>query len=160
MLDGFDEIEGQCRQSVIELIKAVTTNKPVRVYVTTRPHTAYELQLGLSQLVFTLDKLNEEDQIECMAKFWKEKIPESLDGERFDAYAKTLVTKVNASLNDSDRDFIGIPLQCRIVAECFLQEAIRRATQSTDSAGGGKDDELLHQEKEEIHFDLATQTKI
>ena len=144
MLDGFDEIDSRGRKSVIQLIKAITKNESVRIYVATRPHTVDELQLELSQLAFFLAPFNEEDQIKCLVNFWKNKIPNLHNEEKkkLKDYAKTLARKVN--MTEDDRDLIGIPLQCRVVAECFLQQAKREVKQSTEE-----------EEEDQMHFDLA-----
>ena len=144
MLDGFDEIDSRGRKSVIQLIKAITENESVRIYVATRPHTVDELQLELSQLAFFLAPFNEEDQIKCLVNFWENKIPNLQDEEnkKLKDYAKTLARKVN--MTEDDRDLIGIPLQCRVVAECFLQQAKREVKQSTEE-----------EEEDQMHFDLA-----
>ena len=156
MLDGFDEIDGQCRKAAIQLMKSITENKSVLLYVATRPHTAEELQLELSQLAYTLNKFDEKDQIECMVKFWGDKM-QKLQEEKnqLEEFAKILLTKVKTSLKGDVSDFIGIPLQCRIVAECFLPQAKRKVKQSTEDAVAGDDKKLLCQEDEEMNFDLA-----
>jgi hypothetical protein len=34
MFDGFDEIDGQCQRNAIQLMKAITKNKSIQLYVT------------------------------------------------------------------------------------------------------------------------------
>ena len=203
MLDGFDEIDEQCRQSAIELIKTVSTDtKSIRIFVTTRPRTADKIQFELSQLAYTLENFNKKDQIDCITKFWKGEMPKLQDEEekenqstKLRNFAETLMEKAKPSLKDSEGDsrgvsnsggknvrdygvkpyspiygitlkrpkyedsvscqtlgdFIDIPLQCRIVAECFLQHAKRKLEQNTDANPGVVEDDKL----DETIFDLA-----
>jgi hypothetical protein len=37
-------------------------------------------------------------------------------------FANSLVEQVSEALKDKERTFIGIPLQCRILAECFTSQ--------------------------------------
>ena len=204
MLDGFDEIDEQCRQSAIELIKTVSTDtKSIRIFVTTRPRTADKIQFELSQLAYTLENFNKKDQIDCITKFWKGEMPKLQDEEekenqstKLRNFAETLMEKAKPSLKDSEGDsrgvsnsggknvrdygvkpyspiygitlkrpkyedsvscqtlgdFIGIPLQCRIVAECFLQHAKRKLEQNKDAVASVEEDGKLD---ETIYFDLA-----
>ena len=49
-------------------------------------------------------------------------------------YAESIVTEASNSLNDTERVFLGIPLQCRIMAECF-QEQVETILQQTSVIG-------------------------
>ena len=76
VLDGFDEIDMKCQDIVIALMKALIDkeHESVRLYVTTRPDVADNLELQLGQLAYTLVNFSAEDQVKCLTSFWTDKI--------------------------------------------------------------------------------------
>jgi hypothetical protein len=53
---------------------------------------------------------------------------QTIDGP-IQLFSKSLVERLTTTLNDRESDFIGIPLQCRVLAECFesqLQDTIQK----------------------------------
>ena len=148
MLDGFDEIYSKCQEATIQLIKCITADevRQIGVYVTTRSHAAEDLQFQLSQLAYSLDNFSQQDQIDYLTVFWKANLNVRKHAENKERLVKEaaqlLVDRLSASLKDEERSFIGVPLQCRIVAECFLsplQDLVQKQLVSS-SVGGGLDD--------------------
>ncbi|KAK4011357.1 hypothetical protein OUZ56_020473 [Daphnia magna] len=120
MFDGYDEISNECQEIAIQLMKVIQKKKGVQLYVTTRTHTAHNLQFELRQLAYYLENFNENDQICFLASYWTKESQLPKDGAIMD-FAKVLVDRVSETLKDEERAFIGIPLQCRILAECYHQ---------------------------------------
>jgi len=54
MLDGFDEIIPNYKETVIDLLQAVRQTAVEQLWVTTRPHLREELEDRLQQLCYTL----------------------------------------------------------------------------------------------------------
>jgi adenylate kinase family enzyme len=124
MFDGFDEINDQCQEKAIQLMKAITKDRLIRLYVTTRPHMLDELQFQLSQLAYNLENFTEKDQIDYLTSFWEKELNLSGDNdESLQQFAKSLVERVSETLKDEEKSFVGIPLQCRNLAECFQSES-------------------------------------
>jgi hypothetical protein len=119
MLDGFDE--SHYKDNVILVINTLKQMKSVRLYVTTRSHMAGYLQLQLSQLAYNLDDFSKEDQMNYLTSLWKR----DLEDEKVQLFASSLVDQMAKSLKDKERAFIGTPLQCRILAECFKWQVQR-----------------------------------
>ncbi|EFX87117.1 hypothetical protein DAPPUDRAFT_97395 [Daphnia pulex] len=97
MFDGFDEINDLCQEKAIELIKAITKE--------------------------SLANFERNDQIDFLTKYWEKEL--DLIGDKngpIQQFAKSLVDRVSETLKDKESSFIGIPLQCRIIAECFQSE--------------------------------------
>jgi hypothetical protein len=120
MFDGFDEINDFCQNKAIELMRAIIENKSIQLYVTTRPHMLDKLQFQLSQLSYSLENFDRNDQIDFLIKYWEKEL--DLIGDTngpIQQYAEFLIDLVSKSLKDEESSFIGIPLQCRIIAECF-----------------------------------------
>jgi hypothetical protein len=124
MFDGFDEVNELCQKGAIELMKAINKNKSIQLYVTTRPHMVEDLQFQLSQLAYHLENFTEKDQIDYLSdyltSFWvKELNLSGDDNASLQQFAELLVERVSETLKDEEKSFVGIPLQCRILAECF-----------------------------------------
>jgi hypothetical protein len=150
MLDGFDEISSQLQEKAIHLMKAIIANKSVQLIVTTRPHMMDQLQLQLSQLAYSLENFTEKDQIDYLSEYWETNLKELEDKSvvirKFSEY---FVQRVSQTLKDKEKSFIGIPLQCRLMAECFqsdLQGIIK------ENRNDSEIQKLLDGQK----FDLAT----
>ena len=128
MLDGFDEISPSYGQNVIDLLHALRQTAVEQLWITTRPHLRRELEDNLQQLSYTLEPLSEENQVEFLKKFWCVKVcftdvgndAEDEIKTKLEIYAKHLIRKLSQSI--SDKQFIGIPLQCRMLAEAFDKE--------------------------------------
>ncbi|EFX78233.1 hypothetical protein DAPPUDRAFT_320734 [Daphnia pulex] len=120
MFDGFDEINELCQKGAIEWIKAISKNKSIRLYVTTRTHMSGDLQFQLSQMAYSLENFAEKDQIDYLTSYWIKELNLSEDNDgSLQHFAQSLVERVSETLKDEEKSFIGIPLQCRILAECF-----------------------------------------
>jgi ankyrin repeat protein len=130
MLDGFDEISPSYKQTVTALLQALRQTAVEQLWVTTRPHLRKELEDELQQLSYTLEPFSEENQVEFLTKFWslnkwyteihskgKEEKKVKLAN-----YAKHLIKKIAQSISDKDKQFTGIPFQCRMLAEAFDKE--------------------------------------
>jgi NTP pyrophosphatase (non-canonical NTP hydrolase) len=127
MLDGFDEISPYYKETVIDLLKALRETTVEQLWVTTRPHLREELEDNLQQLSYTLEHFSEENQVEFLRKFWYVKgcftevgnVAEEKFETKVEIYAKHLIGKLSPSISDEDKQFTGIPLQCRMLAEAF-----------------------------------------
>jgi hypothetical protein len=98
------------------------------------------LEDKLQQLSDTLEPFSEKNQFEFLTRFWnvKDWFTE-LDSEeaeeaknKLEICAKHLIKKLTQSISDKDKEFTGIPLQCRMLAEAFDDE-IEKYCQSSES---------------------------
>jgi hypothetical protein len=139
MLDGFDEVSPNYKETVILLLQALRQTTVEQLWVTTRPHLRQELEDKLQQLSYTLEPFSEENQVEFLTKFWSLKNwfidMESKDKEekkvKLAIYAKHLIKKLAQSIDDEEKELTGIPLQCRMLAEAFDEE-VRTFCQSAE----------------------------
>ncbi|XP_057373136.1 uncharacterized protein LOC130694018 [Daphnia carinata] len=121
MFDGYDEIDEECQDIAVQLIKIIQ-KKGIQLYVTTRSHKALQLQYELGQLAYNLENFNKEYQIDYLTSYWTQRLPNGVQAEAIKKFAELLVNRVSETLKDDERAFIGIPLQCRILAECYQQK--------------------------------------
>ena len=118
-MDGFDEVCPFYKETVISLLQALRQTAVEHLWVTTRPHLREELE-----------PFSERDQVEFLTKFWclkdwfiePHKKEEELQGNKLEMYAEHLIKKLATSIRDKDKEFTGIPLQTRLLAEAFDEE--------------------------------------
>jgi hypothetical protein len=140
MLDGFDKISPFYKDTVIELLQALRQTAVEQLWVTTRPHLRNELEDKLQQLSYTLEPFSEENQIEFLTKFWSlkdwftETNNKEQEGskEKFGIFAEKLIKELAKSISDKEREFTGIPLQIRMLAEAF-DKKVKTFCQSFES---------------------------
>jgi hypothetical protein len=79
----------------------------------------------LQQLSYTLQPFSEDEQVEFLSKFWLQNLNlEDKDQHRLQIYAEALIRKFAQSVSDKDKQFTGIPLQIRMLAEAFEEDFI------------------------------------
>jgi shikimate kinase len=123
ILDGFDEISPVYKETVIDLLKALKQTSVEHLWVTTRPHLRDALEDNLQQLSYTIQPFPEANQVEFLTKFWSQKLSlEAANQERLEIYATALIKKLAQSISDEDKEFAGVPLQTRMLAEAFGKE--------------------------------------
>ena len=122
-MDGFDEISPSYKETVIDMLQVLKQTSIEQLWVTTRPHLRQELEDSLQQLSYTLQPLSEVEQIEFLKKFWLQTLSlEHKDEHWLQIYAEALIRKLAQSISDKDREFTGIPLQTRMLAEAFEED--------------------------------------
>jgi hypothetical protein len=78
------------------------------------------LQGNLQQLSYTLQPFSEFKQVEFLDKFWTDNLNlEEMNQHLLEIYAEVLIRKLAQSISDEDKEFTGIPLQTRMLAEAF-----------------------------------------
>jgi hypothetical protein len=83
------------------------------------------LEDNLQQLSYTLQPLSEVEQVEFLKKFWLQNSDlEYKDEYVTQIYAKSLIRTLAQSTSDKDREFTGIPLQIRLLAEDFKEKIL------------------------------------
>ena len=123
MVDGFDEISPSYKETVIDMLQVLKQASLEQLWVTTRPHLREELEDNLQQVSYTLQPFSEVEQVEFLKKFWPENL--NLAGtkqHRLQIYATALISKLAQSISDKDKEFTGIPLQTRMLAEAFEED--------------------------------------
>jgi ankyrin repeat protein len=123
MLDGFDEISPNFKCTVIDLLQALRKTSVEQLWVTTRPHMQETLEDKLQQFSYRLQPFSEANQVEFLTKFWRQKLAfQGVNQERLTTYANALIKKLAQSISDKEKEFTGVPLQTRMLAEAFEME--------------------------------------
>jgi hypothetical protein len=124
MSDGFDEISLNYKETVLDLLQALNPLKQPwieQLWVTTRPHLREALEDNLQQLCYTLEPFSKIDQVGFFKRFWhcSLKLDEG-NQQGLEIYATTLIEWLAESIRG--KEFTGIPLQTRMLAEAFEKE--------------------------------------
>lgn len=120
MLDGFDEICPDYKESCIALIRKLRWSPIAPIWITTRPHEKLELEREFDQTSVELKLFTKSNQFEFLKKYWTEKLNcEAVDEKKLNDCAWKLVRRVSESISDEESMLIGIPLQARMLAEIF-----------------------------------------
>jgi ankyrin repeat protein len=123
MVDGFDEISPRYEETVLDMLKVLKQTSLEQLWVTTRPHLREELEENLQQLSYTLQPFSEDEQVEFLKKFWFQiSNLEDKYQRRLEICAKALIRNLSQSISDKEKEFTGIPLQTRMLAEAFEEE--------------------------------------
>ncbi|KAJ9589483.1 hypothetical protein L9F63_017300 [Diploptera punctata] len=121
LLDGFDEISPDYSLKVFDLLTGVLTNKVKQIFITSRPVMRKELQNQLATLAFSFQSFTISDQKKFFMKYWNKN---SVSSPKLSKFITALLQLLEKSLNDNLKEFTGIPLQTRMLAEIFQNEAI------------------------------------
>ena len=126
MFDGFDEISPNYKKTVLDLLQDLNPLKQSwieQLWVTTRPHLRKELEDNLKQMCYTLEPFSEDNQVAFLTEFWHQhsKLQEE-SRQHSKEYARALIKLLARSVSDKEKEFTGIPLQTRMLAEAFEKE--------------------------------------
>ncbi|XP_069701730.1 uncharacterized protein [Periplaneta americana] len=120
LLDGCDEISPSYTDKVISIIKLLKKTKLQKLCVTTRPiECSSRLEDALSTFPFRFQPFSVTDQKNFLAKFWRniEGLKESL----LNTFIEKILQVIERKLNDGQKEFTGVPLQCMLLAEAFKE---------------------------------------
>jgi hypothetical protein len=122
-LDGFDEIQAAQQDKVIQLLQILKTTKTKQVIITTRPHMRERLEDALGVFAHDLKPFDKVARRDFFEKYWKKKLKLSeIDRKKVEAYSDKLTKVFEESTNDKQNEFIGVPLQAKLLALAFLRE--------------------------------------
>jgi hypothetical protein len=118
MFDGFDEISPKYSKFVIQLL--IFCHNQCQMWVSTRSHLTHELVKALDSPSFRILPFNHEDKANFFFKFWAQESENH--AENLIEIARNLVDRFSSTVNyEVFNDFIGIPLQIRMLAEIFKE---------------------------------------
>jgi ankyrin repeat protein len=135
MVDGFDEISPSYKDTVLNILQVLKQTSLEQLWVTTRPHLREELEDNMQQLSYTLQPFSVFEQVEFLKKFWLHSLNFQVSNQSLQIYAEALITKLAQSISDKDKEFTGIPLQTRMLAEAFEEKSETELTHKLDFLG-------------------------
>ena len=93
----------------------------VKGLITTRTYAKTELEDALGMFAYTLNRFNEEQHNEFLAKFWIDRlnVKESTQKQKIDKFTEELLSHFYELNLMKDGGLVGIVLQARMVAEIF-----------------------------------------
>ncbi|XP_018564508.1 uncharacterized protein LOC108905920 [Anoplophora glabripennis] len=128
MLDGVDEISPEYTGLILRLLGQCREASNVKkIFVTTRPHMAYELRAVLEVGLFKMLPFTRSNQIDFLTRYWSYNL--RLDGkgkDKVEWYAEDLIDEMSLWMQlycygkrPSENPFAEIPMQLKMVAEIF-----------------------------------------
>ncbi len=125
-LDGFDEINATQQEKICKFLKCLqVTFSGNKIVVATRRHKTKQLEDALVTVAYSLRQVQMEEQIVYLKNYWSEQFSkqfEHIDEVRVEQFARFVVEKFSKDLNDSENEFMGIPLQLRLIAESIQED--------------------------------------
>ncbi|CAG9817842.1 unnamed protein product [Phaedon cochleariae] len=122
MVDAVDEISPDYTSLVNNFMLQTSERKNIsKIFVTTRPHLTKDLESFLKTRSYRLLPYSELEQTDFLMKYWKQNLIIDDDEKltKCEIYAETLISKLGNSIGYTSWNFIGIPLQTRMIAEIF-----------------------------------------
>ncbi|KAF5296249.1 hypothetical protein FQA39_LY12586 [Lamprigera yunnana] len=120
LFDGFDEVPISLQKKVLKLFVELR-EEGYPMYITTRPSTKSLLEDSLHTFAIELTPFTKQNQYDYIVKYFSE----FCDLSELDAikeFVNKLVIASNQNLNDQDQEFIGVPLQTKLLAEVFVND--------------------------------------
>ncbi|KAJ9598100.1 hypothetical protein L9F63_026796 [Diploptera punctata] len=121
LLDGFDEISPKYSKIVFDLLTEFSASKVKKIFITSRPVMKQDLEDRLATLAFSFDTFTVRDQTNFLMRYWNQF---SINSPQLPKFISALLQLVGTWLNDKFKKFTGIPLQTRLLAEVFQDEAL------------------------------------
>ena len=126
-LDGFDELQAEQQTKIIQLLRLLKSSKVQQLIITTRQHLQEPLEDALNTFAYGLIPFEKKNILDYLQRVWQDKLGKSSDefstnSKRVGQYANALIKAFSDSIDNADH-FIGIPLQAKLLAEAFAEEA-------------------------------------
>ena len=120
MLDSFDEISEPDQKITLALIESLAKTNISQLWITIRPQFWNAIEDRFGQFALTMTSFTEEDQVRFLTRYWKNVAPPSGEPQgNMEEFATKLIQLLGRSIRDREKEFTGIPLQCRMLAEAF-----------------------------------------
>ncbi|CAL8124360.1 unnamed protein product [Orchesella dallaii] len=123
LFDGFDEVLLHQVPSAKQILQEIRYLKSAHIFVATRPHMREELENTLNVLGYTMNPFEKPDKTNFLLKFWEMKGAKV--NENLRQFSESCVEAISSKMSDFERDIAGIPLQCRLLAETYAEQAIK-----------------------------------
>ncbi|GAB6032265.1 hypothetical protein CHUAL_010907 [Chamberlinius hualienensis] len=118
LFDGYDEIIPLYKDKVIAILKLLNDDQHF-LWVTTRPHMRYQLEDNLNTVSHVLAPFTKSDQETFLTKYWHKY---SQHVNRLNSFIEKLLQLIAKSIRDEDLQFMGVPLQTKMIAEIFERD--------------------------------------
>lgn len=126
-LDGFDEISSEQQVKIIQMMQMLQRDaKLFKMVVSTRKHMQADLEDALGIFSYNLKPFSPTDQKKYLKDFWGKIVGSLIQSdkeiEKFNKFADKLCKAFSDTTQDKDLEFMGIPLQTRLLAEAFQED--------------------------------------
>jgi len=130
LIDGVDEVSPHYTEQVVQILRLLNKTKIKKIWVTSRNSMKGFPEIEFQCHSHSLAPFTEKDQKRFLVKFWKEKFLD-VKGDCLEHLAQRLVELSMKHLTVGDNYFMGIPLQCVLLAEMFEEYLQQYSTAAT-----------------------------
>jgi len=130
LIDGVDEVSPHYTEQVIQILRLLIKTKIKKIWVTTRNSMKGLHEQEFQCHSYSLVPFTEKDQKSFLVKFWKRKFF-NVEGNCLEHLAQRVVELSMKHLTVEDNNFMGIPLQCVLLAEMFEEYLHQYSTAAT-----------------------------
>ncbi|XP_064464956.1 uncharacterized protein LOC135376386 [Ornithodoros turicata] len=113
MLDGFDEVNEECRECVVELVQFLANKKVYKVYLLTRTVFKPHVQDTLHTVSYDLVPFSNENQNEFLTRYRAQRETPATSNEAF----VQKIQQLYATLKEKNKTILETPLLLRMMAE-------------------------------------------
>lgn len=126
VLDGFDELQAAQQTKIIQLLQLLKNTKVQKVIISTRQHLQDTLEDVLGTFAHGLTPFTDQDALNYLQQFWLSKYKDTeIDltaaSSKTLQYATAVMKAFSTSVKEAQQ-FIGIPLQVKLIGEAFAEE--------------------------------------
>ncbi|XP_069687335.1 uncharacterized protein [Periplaneta americana] len=121
LLDGIDEVSPYFTSMVLSFIKQILEMGVSQIWITSRPLTTNVLEKELCVLPYTLQPFTIDNQVSFLEKYWTANNPQIKSYVKKE-FAARLIQINTHNLSEGESQFMGIPLQARMMAEMFERD--------------------------------------
>ncbi|XP_069672956.1 uncharacterized protein [Periplaneta americana] len=121
LLDAVDEVTPHYTSQVCFLMTSLLHMGVAQLWVTSRPMMRHHLENELAMLSHTIQPFSRVDQLSYLTQYWMKK-DRHLSCETANEFAHRLTQLTTRELYDLESQFMGIPLQTKMMAESFERQ--------------------------------------
>ncbi|KAJ4440633.1 hypothetical protein ANN_08780 [Periplaneta americana] len=118
LLDGIDEISPDYTNLVLSFTKKILKMGVSQIWITSRPLQTNVLEKELCVLPYTLLPFTVDNQVSFLENYWTTNNSQ-IDSSVKKEFASRLIQINTHNLSERESQFMGIPLQVRMMAEMF-----------------------------------------
>jgi hypothetical protein len=130
LIDGVDEVSPLYTKLVVQILRLLIKTNIKKIWVTSRNSMKGFPEKEFKCHSYSLVPFTETDQKCFLVKFWKEEFPD-VKADCLELLAQRVVELSRINLTVGDTNFMGIPLQCLLLAEMFEEYLQQYSTPAT-----------------------------
>lgn len=130
-LDGFDEIVPQQQSLALDIVKLLSANANTQVIISTRTNDQHHLESHLNCIAYNIWPLKMQQMTNLITEYWRD-VHRVRVTNILQELAQKIVEAGIRSVDKREFQFAGVPLQCRLLAEIYADDAKTYSNMESD----------------------------